>query len=173
MPSHPQGPESAPTAGVIVLIIMCAKPEKRLLSRFGKTKQNKNSVSVLQLVFHHASPFARRCFEGSIVFTGVVGILISLSLEIPCACCGLCWTVPTPTAPRHFFFPLLFLTHWSYSKKQSHAWKLLHIHTASSAFQHASALSFFLASSPFFPSSLLPSLVSKSRSFCLLDASCG
>lgn len=63
-----------------------------------------------QLVLHHASPFARRCFEGSIVFTGVVGILISLSLEIPCACCGLCWTVPTPTAPRHFF-PLFCFLH--------------------------------------------------------------
>lgn len=40
LPSHPQGLESAPTVGVIVLIITRAKPEKRLLSRFGKTKQN-------------------------------------------------------------------------------------------------------------------------------------
>lgn len=166
MPSHPQGPESAPTVGVIVLIITCAKPEKRLLSRFGKTKQKKKSVSMLQLVFHRASPFARRCFEGSIVFTGVVGILISLSLEIPCACCGLCWTVPTPTAPRHFF-SLCFL-HIGHIPKSRVMRGNCCIFTRPPL--HFNTLTF----SPSFASPPpLPSLVSKSRSFCLLDASCG
>lgn len=169
LPSHPQGPESAPTVGVIVLIITCAKAREEALVAIWKNKtKQKKSVSMLQLVFHHASPFARRCFEGSIVFTGVVGILISLSLEIPCACCGLCWTVPTPTAPRHFFFPsFVSYTLVIFQKAESCVETAAYSHGLLCISSRKRSL---LLSRP---PSLLPSLVSKSRSFCLLDASCG
>lgn len=103
LPSHPLGLKTVP-ARVIVLIIMCAKPEKRLSLHFEKY------ISMLQLI--SAGMCFQCCFEGSIVFTRITRILISLSLEIPCMCCGLYWTLPTPTATRHFQFFFLCLFHF-------------------------------------------------------------
>lgn len=72
------------------------KPEKRLLLHFEKY------IFIFTACFDRTSLRSQRCFEGSIVFTRITGILISLSLEIPCVCCGLPWTLQTLTAPRHF-----------------------------------------------------------------------
>ena len=111
LPSHPLGLESVPTVGVIVLIIMCAQA--------GEEARNcilKNTF-LLYLRLGLTARF-RRCFQGSIVFTRVTGILISLSLEIPCVCCGLRWTLQTPTAPRHFSTFFLCFTDWLHSKSR-------------------------------------------------------
>lgn len=61
----------------------------------------------------------QHCFEGSIVFTRITGILISLSLEIPCVCCGLRWTLQAPTAPRHFSTFFFFNTLDTFQKAES------------------------------------------------------
>ena len=113
------------------------KPEKKRLSlHFEKY------ISIFTARSDCTSLRSQRCFEGSIVFTRITGILISLSLEIPCVCCGLRWTLQTPTAPRHFStFFFFFVTHWPHSKKQSHVWKLLQIHISSSVFLSINSVS--------------------------------
>lgn len=65
----------------------------------------------------------KHCFEGYIVFTRTTGILISLSLEIPCVCCGFFrWTLQTPAALRHLSTSF---THRLHSRRQRRMWKPL------------------------------------------------
>lgn len=111
------------------------KPEKRLLLHFEK-------CITFTAWSDCASPCFQCCSEGTIVFTRITGILISLSLEIPCVCCGLRWTLQTAIVPRHFS---TFFTHWPRSKKQSHVWKLLQIQIFSVSINNPPSLSTILS----------------------------
>lgn len=86
LPSHLPGRGPA-LGGGVVLIIMCAKAERRLLIYLENAFLYLRLWSALleSYCFHSHNP-----------------VLISLSLKIPSLCCGFSRTLQTPKAPRRF-----------------------------------------------------------------------
>lgn len=86
LPSHPLRLESVPTVGVIVLIITCApKPDKKTCNTFFFLPKKKRHFCVFAAYFDFNG---QHYSEKAIVFAHITHILISVSLETPCLCCG-------------------------------------------------------------------------------------